>query len=155
MKNYNCKPLFTKTGNGTLGYNIGMLIRSDIENVWQNLTRAENIKRFFTTEAKKDLDTTGEVLWAWGDNAAILNITGVTPLSKIALEWNGNLVDYKIRVEITLKKVKNKVLVKISEKGWENDELGIKNALSNCNGWSDFLNALRVFTEYKISYLNK
>jgi uncharacterized protein YndB with AHSA1/START domain len=155
MKHYNCKPLFTKTGNGAIGYNIGMLIRSEPEKVWENLTKAENIKRYFTTEAKKDMDSPGEVLWAWGDNAALLNVLEVTPLSRLFFEWNGNLVDYKIRTEITLKKVKNKTLVKISEKGWENDEKGIKNALSNCNGWSDFLNALRVFTEYKISYLNK
>ncbi|HEY5533653.1 MAG TPA: SRPBCC domain-containing protein [Ignavibacteria bacterium] len=155
MKNYNCKPLYTKTGNGSLHYKIGMQIRGELDKVWDNVTKSENLMRYFTSDAKKNLDTTGEVLWAWGENAVILNVIEVVPHSKIVLEWNGNMVEYKIRAEITFQQIKNKVLVKISESGWENSELGIKNALSNCNGWSDFLNALRVFTEYKISYLNK
>ncbi len=155
MKNFNCKPLYAKSGSGTLQYQIGMQIRSKLENVWENLTKAENLMRYFTSHAKKDLNSTGEVLWAWGDNAVLLNVIEVVPLSKIVLEWNGNMVEYRIRAEITLQKINQKVLVKISESGWENDEPGIKNAISNCNGWSDFLNSLRVFTEYKISYLNK
>jgi uncharacterized protein YndB with AHSA1/START domain len=155
MKNYNCKPLYQKTGTGTLGYKISMPIKGELEKVWNNLSKAENIKRFFTTDAKKDMDKPGEVLWAWGDDAALIEVIESVPFEKIIIEWNGNMVDYKIRTEFNLKKIKNKIVVRISENGWENDEIGIKNALSNCNGWSDFLNALKVYTEHKISYLNK
>ena len=38
---------------------------------------------------------------------------------------------------------------------WEGNEEGVKSAFANCSGWTEFLNALKVFTEYKISYLNK
>jgi len=155
MKNYNCKPLFTKKGSGSLSYKVSMPIRGEIEKVWENVTKADKIKRYFTTDAKKDLDKTGEVLWAWGNDAALINVIESIPFEKIVLEWNGNMVDYIVTAEITLKKIKDKIIVRILETGWENDEIGIKNALSNCNGWSDFLNALKVFTEYKLSYLHR
>jgi uncharacterized protein YndB with AHSA1/START domain len=155
MKNYNLKPLYSKTGTGTLGYKVSMPIRGEMEKVWDYLTKAENIKRYFTTDAKKDLNKPGEVLWAWGEEATLINVLEVVPYEKVVIEWNGNMVDYKIRTEFNLKKTKNRIVVRITEDGWENDEIGIKNALSNCSGWSDFLNALKVYTEHKISYLNK
>jgi len=155
MKNYNCNPIFSKKGSGTLSYKVSMPIKGEMEKVWENATSADKIKRYFTTDARKSLDKPGEALWAWGKEAALINILDTVPYEKILLEWNGHMVDYTVEVEITFKKVKDKIIVKITESGWENDEIGIKNALSNCSGWSDYLNALKVFTELKLTYLHR
>ena len=155
MKNYRYNPLYEKPGTGEVCFNIGIIINSDIETVWRNVCRAENVKKYFTTDARRDLDKGGEVLWAWGDDGALINVTEVTPNSKIVFEWNGYKVDYRTKGEFTFEKKKKCVVVKIKESGWELNDEGVKSAFANCNGWSDFLNALKIYTEYDIAYLNK
>ena len=59
------------------------------------------------------------------------------------------------KTEFTFENVNGKVKVKIKETGWDGDESGAKSAFANCSGWTEFLNALKVYTEYNISYLNK
>jgi uncharacterized protein YndB with AHSA1/START domain len=155
MGTYKADPLFDKTGTGNVRYKIGMIINSDVAKVWDNITRAENLKKYYTTDAKKNLDRTGEVLWAWGDAAIYISVISVDEFKKVVFEWNGTFVDYKVTVEISLEPKRNKVVVMIKETGWENDSISLRNAFANCNAWSDFLNALKVFTEHNINYLNK
>jgi uncharacterized protein YndB with AHSA1/START domain len=153
MKNYDYLPLFEKTGNGEVGFTVGMIIKASLDTAWRAICKAENVKKFFTSDARRDLDKGGEVLWAWGEEAALINVLEVEPQKRLLFEWNGYKVDYKIRTEFTLEEQGSRVLVKIKESGWEMNKDGVKSSLANCNGWSDYLNALKVHLEYNIDYL--
>ena len=155
MKKYNYTPLYENAGSGDLNFSIGIFIKAPVEQVWDNIVKAENVKKYFTTDARKNMDKAQEILWVWGEDAALINVIQVTEYEKVVFEWNGYNVEYKVKTEFTLEKKEKDTLVKIKESGWDMDAKGTKSALANCNGWSDFLNALKVFTEYKISYLNK
>ncbi|HMQ69307.1 MAG TPA: SRPBCC domain-containing protein [Ignavibacteria bacterium] len=155
MKTYNYNALHEKTCPGKVHYTVGIVIRSDLKTVWENVCKADMVKQYFTTDARRDLDKCGEALWVWGQEAALLNVIEVYPNEKIIFEWNGTNVDYRIRTEFTFENVSGRVKIKIKESGWDGDESGAKSAFANCSGWTEFLNALKVFTEYKISYLNK
>lgn len=155
MKKYNYTPLYEIEGSGDLNFSIGIYIKAPVEQVWDNIVRAENVKKYFTTDARKNMDKEQDILWVWGEDAALLRVIQVSEHEKIVFEWNGYNVEYKVKTEFTFEKKGKDTLVKIKESGWDLDAKGAKSALANCNGWSDFLNALKVFTEYKISYLNK
>lgn len=155
MKNYVFNPLHEVSCPGTIYFTVGMVIKSDIETLWNNVCKADNVKRYFTTDARRDLDKGGEILWVWKDEAALINVTEVYPNEKIVFEWNGANVDYRVRTEFTFEPNNDKVRLKIREYGWEGDVEGVKSAFANCSGWTEFLNALKVFTEFNISYLNK
>ncbi len=155
MKNYIYNPLHENSCPGKVHFTVGILIKSDIETVWENVCRPENIKKYFTTDARRDLDKGGEVLWVWGDDAALINVLEVYPDEKIIFEWNGWNVEYRIRTEFIFENNNGKIRLKIKEAGWESNDEGIKSAFANCSGWTEFLNALKVYTEYKITYLSK
>lgn len=155
MKTYKYNPLFKQSCPGNINYTVGIVIKSDIETVWENVCKADIVKNYFTTDARRDLDKGGEVLWVWGDEAALINILEVFPNEKLVFEWNAPNVEYRVRTEFIFEIVNGKVKLKIKETGWEGDESGAKSAFANCSGWTEFLNALKVYTEYKISYLNK
>lgn len=154
MKNYIFNQLHEKSCPGDVYFTTGILINADIETVWYNVCKAENVKKYFTTEARRDLDAEGEVLWIWGEEAALLNVTEVVPFEKIVFEWNAMGVDYKTRAEFTFEDKNSKIMVKIRETGWEMNQAGIKSAFGNCSGWTEFLNYLKAFIEYKIVLLN-
>lgn len=155
MKNYIFSPLHETSCPGDVHFTIGTLIRSDIETVWNNVCKAENIIKYFTTDARRDLDKGGEVLWAWGEESALINVIEVHPNEKIIFEWNAFNAPYRIQTEFIFEDNNGKVRLKIKERGWEMNDEGIKSAFANCSGWTEFLNTLKVYVEYKISYLNK
>ncbi len=64
-------------------------------------------------------------------------------------------VDYKTRAEFIFEAKNGKIRLKIKETGWEMNDVGLKSAFANCSGWTEFLSALKVFIEYKITFLTK
>lgn len=155
MKNYIFSPLHEKSCPGDVHFTVGTVIRSDIETVWDNVCKAENVKKYFTTDARRDLDKGGEVLWVWGEEAALISVVEVYPNEKIIFEWNGFEVDYRVRAEFKFESINGKVKLRIKETGWEMNEKGVKSAFADCSGWTEFLSALRVYVENRIAFLNK
>jgi uncharacterized protein YndB with AHSA1/START domain len=155
MKNYIFNQLYDKSCPGDVQFTTGVLIKADIETVWDNVSKAENVKKYFTTDARRDLDCEGEVLWIWGEEAALLKVTEVIPYEKIVFEWNAMNVEYRTRAEFTFEDRNGKIRFKIKETGWEMNEAGIKSAFANCSGWTEYLYDLKVFVEHKIVLIEK
>lgn len=155
MGNFNYKPLYPKLGTGDIFFKIGIFINSEVEKIWNNIVLAEKVKEFFTDDAVGNMLKNEEIYWIWGKDAAVLKIRDIVQYKKISFEWNGYNTGYRVRTDITMKTRKRKTLVQIKEYGWENNETGLRGAFVNCNAWSDFLNALKVFTEYGIAYMKR
>lgn len=153
MKNYIFSQLYEKSCPGNVHFTTGVMIKSDIDTIWNNVCKAENIKKYFTSDARRDIDNEGEALWIWGEEAALIKIIHVVERKKIVFEWNGMNVEYRTRAEFSFEEKNGKIQVKIKETGWEMNEPGIKSAFANCSGWTEFLNALKVFIENGIAFL--
>lgn len=153
MKNYIFSQLYEKSCPGNVHFTTGVMIKSDIDTIWNNVCKAENIKKYFTSDARRDIDNEGEALWIWGEEAALIKIIHVVERKKIVFEWNGMNVEYRTRAEFSFEEKNGKIQVKIKETGWEMNESGIKSAFANCSGWTEFLNALKVFIENGIAFL--
>lgn len=155
MHSYTFNPVSKIVAPGEVYFIVAGVVRSDIETVWDNVTKAKNVKKYFTTDALNDLDTLGEVLWVWGDETALIEVDEVELHKKIVFHWNAPFVNYAVKTEFTFEESNGRVNIKIKESGWEFEVYGIKSSYANCSGWTEFLSALRVFTEFEISYFNK
>lgn len=155
MKNYIFYPLHKKCCPGDVHFSTGILINSDIETVWENVCKAENVKKYFTTDAKNNLDNEGDVLWAWGEDAALIKVLEVRPYEKIVFEWNAMNVDYRTRAEFSFEDKNSKIRFKIRETGWELNDAGVKSAFANCGGWTEYLYSLKAYVEHNIVLLSK
>lgn len=153
MKNYIFSQLKEKSCPGNVHFTTGVLIKTDIDTIWNNVCKAENVKKYFTTDARRDLDTEGEALWIWGEEAALIRIIHVVHRKKIVFEWNAMDVEYRTRAEFSFEEKNDKIKLKIKETGWEMNEEGLKSAFANCSGWTEFCNALKVYIENNISFL--
>lgn len=155
MHSYTFNPVSKIVAPGEVYFIVAGTVRSDIETVWDNVTKSKNVKKYFTTDALNDLDTLGEVLWVWGEETALIEVDEVELHKRITFHWNAPFVNYAVKTEFTFEESNGKVNIKIKESGWEFEVYGIKSSYANCSGWTEFLSALRVFTEFEISYFNK
>ncbi len=154
MHSYSFNPVSKNVAPGDVYFIVAASIKADIETVWNNAIKAVNVKKYFTTDSLNDLETLGEVLWVWGDETALIEVDEVEQLRKISFHWNAPFVDYAVRTEFTFEESNGRVNVKIKESGWLFDVYGIKSSYANCSGWTEYLCALRVFTEFGISFFN-
>jgi uncharacterized protein YndB with AHSA1/START domain len=69
---------------------------------------------------------------------------------KIAFDWTASGV--KARITITLKAGDpNTTLVTINEAGWPMDHEGVKRALGQTTGWTDFLCYMKAYLQHGIN----
>lgn len=155
MNSYTFSPISKNIAPGDVYFLVATSVRSDIETVWNNAVKSKNVRRYFTTDSLNDLDMPGEVLWVWGDETALIEVEEVEMHRKIVMHWNAPFVDYAVRTEFTFEELNGKVNIKIKESGWNFDVYGIKSSYANCSGWTEYLCALRVFTEFGINFFNK
>lgn len=153
MSNPTYAPLHEKLGEGPISFTVGTTLKANLQTVWDHVCKAELVTKYFPTAAVGDLDKGGEVLWSWGDDGALLNIMEVYPNEKIVFEWNAYMEEYRLTTEFIFEEGKGFTRLKIKEKGWYNDDKGVKSALANNGGWTEFVNALKIFLEHKIAFL--
>jgi len=147
------KPISEKHGTGILKFTVSTSIKATLQEVWENVVKAENIRQYFTVDAIGDLDKIGYVTWYWTSGADLIRVLEVEEKKRIKFEWNGNNVDYKITCEFKFEEKDGKTIVRINEWGWENNEKGIQSSYANCSGWTEYLDTLKVFILYKIPFL--
>lgn len=145
--------LHEKLGDGSISFTVGTTIKKDVQTLWDHVCKADLVKKYFTTDAKGDLDKGGEVLWIWGDEGALINILEVYPNEKIVFEWNAYKAEYRVTAEFIFEDMKSYTRLKIKERGWHNDDIGVKSALANNGGWTEFVNALKIYLEHNIAFL--
>lgn len=155
MHTYNFNPISKDIAPGDVYFIVAGTIKSDIETVWNNAVKSANVKKYFTTDSLNDLDCIGEVLWVWGEETALIDVIEVEQHKRIVMKWNAPFVDYSVKTEFTFEEVNGKVNIRIKEYGWLFDVEGVKSSYANCSGWTEYLCALRVFTEFKIAYFNR
>jgi uncharacterized protein YndB with AHSA1/START domain len=69
---------------------------------------------------------------------------------QIVLEWEG-VPGHDTRVEMTFEPVGEDTIVSISETGWRENQKDLDHSYMNCQGWTQFLSALKAYTEYGIN----
>jgi uncharacterized protein YndB with AHSA1/START domain len=130
---------------GKVGFTVAHTCRASLDKVWNAATQAKQINKFFTDGSKGDFtENCGPVTWAWkGWGSVKLMVTDCQPKKRVEWYWQMEDGGYYTVVTFEFKRQNGRVLLSITENGFKNADLD--EAFGRCNGWTDFLNYLKVY----------
>ena len=134
-------------------------IARPVHEVFEAVADPDKLSGYFTTGgAQGRLETGAVVTWDFADfpGAFPVNVVEVVPDEKIVLHWGAQPEPdgqaYDTTVTITFAQLDDgRTLVVIVEEGWKETETGFKSLVSNTEGWTGMLCALKVYVEYGIN----
>ncbi len=140
-----------------------MLIRKPVEEVFEAVADPKQLSGYFTTGgAVGRLQTGATVTWDFHDfpGAFPVHVVEVIENRRIVLRWDaadqdeeaGKSGAYQTQVTLGFEPLEDgRTLVTITEEGWRQTPAGMRSALSNCEGWTGMLCAMKVFLEHGIN----
>jgi uncharacterized protein YndB with AHSA1/START domain/predicted enzyme related to lactoylglutathione lyase len=133
---------------GPVHFTVARQIDAPPEEVFAAATQAEHQEKFFVDDAKGDLDREEVITWTWdGYGEAEVQRLEFRPNDYVAFSWEGL---YPTRVQFTVTATEDGARLAITESGWDADNRGLKEAFDHCEGWTQFLDNLKVYLEHGI-----
>jgi uncharacterized protein YndB with AHSA1/START domain len=120
--------------------------------VFEALTDPDKIINYFVTKASGPIAEGATLTWTFGDVGATVDIKveKVKKNKEISFIWPAT--GQGTTVNIVVKPLSDKETeVTVTEKGWAPDAEGIKSALEQTQGWTDFLLCLKAYLEFDIN----
>jgi uncharacterized protein YndB with AHSA1/START domain len=136
----------------TIHYSISHTIRKPREEVFNAVFDPDILSTYFTKASSGPLVSGSKVIWTWvNDTQESFFVENAIPNEMIEGHWEAWKVDYhvKTKFEFTTKD-DGSTLVRLTESGFKNDELGRMSAFGQCNGWTDMLLCLKARLEFNI-----
>lgn len=151
-----------------LKFRVAARIAKPVHDVFEAVADPAQLSHYFTTGgATGRLETGATVTWDFHDfpGAFPVKVIEVVPDERIVLEWKASEgeppnveggtmkgLDYNTTVTMTFKALDDgRTLVEISEEGWRENQGALEASYGNCQGWSQMLCALKVWTEHGIN----
>lgn len=146
-----------------LKFRVGARIAKPVAEVFEAVVNPEHLSHYFTTGgAKGRLAPGATVTWDFHDfpGAFPVRVVEVEPNRKIVLHWGAAddapegepEAPHDTIVTMTFDQLDDgRTLVQISEEGWRETPKGLKACLSNCEGWTGMLCAMKVWLEHGIN----
>lgn len=135
-----------------LEINVAMQIQKPINEIFESIVNPEKMTNYFISQSTGMMEEGKNLIWKFPefDFECPVRVGKVEKDKYISFYWENSGKD--LLVEITLSEsLNNGTLVSISEKGMDNDEVGIKWLSGNSFGWSNFLACLKAYLEYGIN----
>jgi uncharacterized protein YndB with AHSA1/START domain len=132
-------------GRGKLGFKVSESYAVPAARVWEAITKAEHVQKFFTTRVTGDFGPDLEpVEWHWKKYGTFpLLPTTYRKEKMFEFVWMDHSGAYLTTVTFTLKKKGKLTHLEIHERGWKQEHLG--NAFDNCSGWTIYLTYLKAY----------
>jgi uncharacterized protein YndB with AHSA1/START domain len=135
-----------------LEINVAIQIQKPINEIFESIVNPEKMTNYFISQSTGMMEEGKNLIWKFPefDFECPVRVGKVEKDKYISFYWENSGKD--LLVEITLSEsLNNGTLVSISEKGMDNDEVGIKWLSGNSFGWSNFLACLKAYLEYGIN----
>jgi uncharacterized protein YndB with AHSA1/START domain len=135
-------------GRGKLEFTVAHTYKASLAKVWEAITEAKHVQKYFVEKVTGDFRPDLEpVIWHWKKWGSFTQWPIIYDEEKeLEFAWQDHKKKYLTVVNVSLKKKGKTVELRIRESGWK--QADIKNAFSNCEGWTMYL----CFLE---NYLNK
>jgi len=139
-----------------LKFTVAGRIAKPVEQVFEAVVNPDQLSRYFTTGgAKGRLVSGAEVTWDFHDfpGAFPVLVQEVVANERIVLQWeaDGNLATWTT-VTMTFQTLDDgRTLIRISEYGWPETEVGLRSCFGNCEGWTGMLCAMKAWLEHGIN----
>lgn len=120
--------------------------------VFEAIVNPEKMCHYFISSGSGKMEEGKEVQWRFPefDMEFPIRVGKIVRDQYISYFWEVDKME--LQVEISLVPAGSEsTLVKISEKGRENDEAGIAWLMGNTEGWANFLACLKAYLEYGIN----
>lgn len=122
-------------------------IQKPINEVFEAIVNPEIMNNYFISKGSARLDEGKEVFWEfpeWSDRFPV-QVKEVITNQLIVLDWDPNSL-----VRIELEEANENTTIRVSEQGYQPDEAGIKWAIGQTEGWTNFLTCMKAWLEYGI-----
>ncbi len=120
--------------------------------VFEAIADPEQMRNYFIAHGSGRMETGKTVVWRFPefDGEFPVRVGRIEKDRSIAFEWDGP--DGKpLTVQITLTPAGNgATVVRVTEKGMENDAAGLAWLVGNTEGWANFLACMKAWLEYGV-----
>lgn len=126
----------------------GITIYKPIDEVFEAIVNPEIMTQYFISKSSGRLEEGKEVTWEFPefDGSDTVQIKEIIPNKLIVWSW-----DPKSIVKIELEEDSNQnATVRVTEEGHQLDEAGVKWAIGQTEGWTNFLTCMKAWLEYGI-----
>ena len=137
------------------------LIKAPIEKVYDAITTAEELDKWFTNGAHIDRRSGGEINFRWTNERGLITggivedggpIIEVNRPNKFIFQWHPDNNTYITTVELTFEQTEKGTIVKVKENGFQNTHEGREAFMGCATGWGEALTLLKFFIEHGITY---
>ncbi|MEX0966917.1 MAG: SRPBCC domain-containing protein [Bacteroidia bacterium] len=120
--------------------------------VFEAIVDPEGLTRYFISESTGRMEPGKELIWRFPefDMDVPVRIDKVEQDKFISFYWDADGKEYPVEISLTPNGPEATV-VRITEKGGDNDDAGIKWLKENTEGWANFLACLKAYLEYGIN----
>jgi uncharacterized protein YndB with AHSA1/START domain len=122
-----------------------------VDEVFQAIVDPAKITKYFASDASAPLSPGAAVTWTFADVGVELSpeIRTVEANRRIAFDWTAS--GQKARVEIELTPFdENSTKIHIVESEFAMNDEGVKRALGQTKGWTDFIDCMRAYLEFGV-----
>lgn len=136
-------------------FEVFIIVQKPISEVFDAVYNPKKLSGYFVTAGASAPMTEGATLqWEFADfpGPFPVKVNQVQKNKQISFEWESpeggkqNPVDFFFE-ELNAQETK----VRVTEKGWAEDEKGMSAAFGNCMGWAQMLCAMKAYLEYGIN----
>lgn len=132
--------------------NVKDRVRKPASDVFAAIVEPDKMSRYFISQSDGPMKSGTTVEWEFADVGQTLSVDvkEIDEDRKIVFDWSASGV--KARVTIRLKaQGEDATLVEINESGWPMDNEGVRRALGQTAGWTDFLCCMKAFLQHGIN----
>ncbi len=142
-----------------LKFRVSGRISRPVHEVFEAVADPAELSSYFTTGGSSGRLEKGQmVTWEFADypGAFPVEVVDVVKDKLILLRWNVHDDESgdDLKTEVTMRFSDcgdGRTLVEIAEEGWGTNQKGLKTSYGNCEGWTQMLCAMKMWTEHRIN----
>ncbi len=122
------------------------IVLKPIDEVFDAIVNPDKLSSFFITRASKPIREGENIIWYFDDVGGELSVKvkDVTPNTLISFNWNASGID--AMVKIILESINSdRTSILITEESFSLDKSGVRQALGQTQGWTDFICCMKAF----------
>lgn len=127
-------------------------ISKPAEEIFEAIVDPDIMSNYFISKGSGRMEDGKKIIWKFPEFKFEFPIRVKETRNPEYVSFYWDIEDKELLVEITLNPVGNyKTLVTVTEKGMQNDDIGIKWLQGNTAGWANFLACMKAWLEYGIN----
>ncbi len=121
-------------------------INQPLEKVFETIIDQQEISKYFVSSSSDKIATGAKIIWEFKDYDVTLevHILDVIENKKIQFEWEASGNKAQVIINFS-EENKGKTNIEITEDSFEENEEGIKRAMGQTQGWTDFICSLKAY----------